>query len=263
MTIINYQLTIGGRKRGWALLFVVFLAGCDVPAGVPEGERVLYEHDSLYHNIVVSEDGEARYLRFGYGRLQSAMALKDPAALRVPYMAYLPAGLAFTAPKRVLMIGLAGGAMVWFLQTFRPAVEIDAVEIDPEVVAVARRYFGIREGPGLRIHVGDGRVHVKRTARRYDWVILDAFHADTVPYHLTTVEFLNEVKGVLRPGGAVTANVVRLGPGILYRAIIRTFAACFPQVYLFPVPDYWNIVAVATLEAKRRPGGGLRRPSGS
>ncbi|MFB3062364.1 MAG: fused MFS/spermidine synthase, partial [Candidatus Binatia bacterium] len=81
-----------------------------------------------------------------------------------------------------------------------------------------------------------------------------AFDADTVPFHLTTVEFLNEVKAILRPGGVVTANVARLGPGILYRSMIRTFTVCFPQVYLFPVPNRGNIVVVATREERRRGG---------
>ena len=128
------------------------------------------------------------------------------------------------------------------------------VEIDPDVVDVARRFFQVEEGPGCRIHVGDGRVFVRRAARAYDWVMLDAFHSDTIPHHLTTVEFLKEVKGVLTPGGVVTANIAPLGSGGLYLAMIRTFAAVFPQVYLFQVPNRANIVLVATLDERRVPG---------
>ena len=233
------------------------LGGCEVGSEIPKGERAVYVHDSVYHHLVVSEDDTCRYLRFGYGRVQGAMELGDPVLMKVPYTAYLALGLVFTRPKKVLMIGLAGGAVVRFLQEFYPDVDVDVVEIDPEVVAVAERYFGVQNGVHHRIHVGDGRVFVKQTSRRYDWVILDAFHADTVPHHLTTVEFMEEVKGLLQPHGVVTANVARLGPGILYRSVIRTLAEVFPQVYLFPVPDRGNIVTVATLSGQRRSGASI------
>ena len=236
------------------LWLLVNLGGCEAGPEIPRGERAIYVHDSVYHHLVVSQDDTCRYLRFGYGRVQGAMGLVDPIGLKVPYTAYLALGLVFTRPKRVLMIGLAGGAMVRFLKEYYLEVEVDVVEIDPEVVAVAKRYFGVQNGIHHRIYVEDGRVFVKQTPRRYDWVILDAFHADTVPHHLTTVEFMEEVKSLLQPQGVVTANIARLGPGILYRSMIRTLAQVFPQVYLFPVPNRGNIVTVATLLEKRRSG---------
>jgi spermidine synthase len=203
---------------------------------------------------VVSEDREARYLRFGYGAKQSAMTLGNRKALRVPYTAYLALGMAFTKPERMLMIGLAGGSVARFVGSFRPEITMDVVELDPDVVRVARRYFGLEASAGLRIHVDDGRMFVKRTGERYDWIVLDAFHADSMPHHLATLEFFREVKGILTPRGAVTMNVAPLGPGVLYLSIIRTLAEAFPQVYLFQVPERGNIVAVATLDATRRDG---------
>ena len=110
------------------LLLVGVLGGCAVAPEIPPGERVVYAHDSVYHPILVTEDAQARYIRFGYGELQGAMGLEDPVALRVPYTAYLTIGLVFKEPERVLMVGLAGGALVRFLQAFRPEVDLDVVE---------------------------------------------------------------------------------------------------------------------------------------
>jgi spermidine synthase len=238
------------------------LGGCEAIPEIPVGEQAILVHDSVYHHLVVSQDDTCRYLRFGYGRVQGAMGLDDPVALKLPYTAYLALGLVFNRPRRVLMIGLAGGAMVRFLQEYFPDVNVDVVEIDPDVVAVAERYFGVQNAIHHRIHIGDGRVFVKQTRERYDWVILDGFHADTVPHHLTTVEFMEEVKGLLQPQGVVTANIARLGPGILYRSMIRTLAQVFPQVYLFPVPNRGNIVTVATLSDKRRSGESIAKDIG-
>ena len=238
-----------------ALVCSVFpLAACDVRPEIPEQEKLVYVHDSLYNHIVVSEDVEARYLRFGYGAKQSAMTLGDPTALRVPYTACLALGMAFTHPERVLMIGLAGGSVARFIRYARPEVTVDVVELDPHVVGVARRFFGVEADAALRIHVDDGRMFVKRTGERYDWIVLDAFHADSMPHHLATEEFFREVKGILAPRGVVTMNVAPLGPGVLYLSVIRTLARVFPQVYLFQVPERSNIVAVATLDANRRDG---------
>lgn len=242
---------------GFVVLGLSVLGGCESGTDRPLEERVLYMHDSVYHHLVVSQDDSCRYLRFGYDRIQSAMGLADSVSLKVPYTAYLSLGLVFTRPKRVLMIGLAGGAMVRFLAAYYPLIEIDVVEIDADVVHVATQYFGIQKNVTCKVYVGDGRVFVKQTEQYYDWIILDAFHADTVPYHLTTIEFLEDVKRVLRPGGVVTANIARLGPGILYRSMIRTFTEAFSQVYLFPVPNRGNIVVVATDAQKRRLGTSL------
>ena len=238
-----------------SLLLSVFpLAACDVRPEIPEQEELVYVHDSLYNHIVVSEDVEARYLRFGYGAKQSAMTLANPAALRVPYTAYLALGTAFTKPERVLMIGLAGGSVARFVRSACPEVAMDVVELDPHVVGVARRFFGVEADAALRVHVDDGRMFVKRTDERYDWIVLDAFHADSMPHHLATEEFFREVRGILTPRGVVTVNVAPLGPGVLYLSIIRTLAEVFPQVYLFQVPERSTIVAVATLDADRRNG---------
>jgi spermidine synthase len=238
---------------------LVCLSGCQVRPGIPFKEKVLYEKDSLYNHIVVSEDLEARYLRFGYGYIQSAMTLSHPTSLRVPYTAYLMMGLSFTQAERALMVGLAGGAMVRFIREVRPDLILDVVEIDPSVVEVANQYFGIEEDGKLSIHVDDGRVFVKRASERYDWVILDAFHADTVPHHMTTVEYFRELGGILSPGGVVTINIAPLGPGILHMALIRTFTAAFAQVYIYQVPNRGNIVVVGSNEPNRVSGSEIVR----
>ena len=241
------------------VLSVFPLAACDVRPGIPEQEKPVYVHDSLYNHIVVSEDREARYLRFGYGAKQSAMTLANPTALRVPYTAYLALGMAFTKPERVLMIGLAGGSVARFVRSACPEVAMDVVELDPHVVGVARRFFCVEADAALRIHLDDGRMFVKRTGERYDWIVLDAFHADSMPHHMATEEFFREVKGILTPRGVVTMNVAPLGPGVLYLSLIRTLARVFPQVYLFQVPERSNIVAVATMDANRRSGSEIVR----
>ena len=120
------------------------------------------------------------------------------------------AGLAIKPdPSRVLILGLGGGTLADVFATLFPAIEIDAVEIDPAVIKMARRYFGFAERPGTTVHARDGRVFVRRALRddkRYDYIVLDAFNGDYIPEHLMTQEFLEECRSLLTDDGVLVAN---------------------------------------------------------
>ena len=87
------------------------------------------------------------------------------------------------------------------------------MELDQAVVDTARRDLGLRAGLNLRLDVGDARMLVrKKTARSYDYFILgDAFASRSVPWHLTSREFLTTVRSLLRPGGAYVLNLIDSG----------------------------------------------------
>jgi spermidine synthase len=157
---------------------------------------------------------------------------------------------------RVLFIGGGG-----FSGPKRYAHEYDAtvdvVEIDPAVVDAAEQYFDVSESDGMNIYTQDGRVFLQETNRTYDVIVLDAYRADQVPHHLTTVEFMREARSHLSEDGVVVANVIsaRSGPGSeFYRAQYRTMGEVFPQVYSFPTsttPSLQNIELVATVDGER------------
>ena len=229
--------------------------------------QILFERDSLYHHIMVAESGSIRNLHFD-NSYQSAMDLNNPLEMVFEYTSYLHLGVvARPKPERVLFIGLGGGsAPKKFLNDYPSIKQIEVVEIDPEVAKVAYRFFDLPADPRLQVVVGDGRLLVTKKARDvaagrippYDMVIIDAYSESTIPYHLTTVEFLHAVRQVLVPEGVVVSNIIGAlsGPNsrLLY-AMTRTFRRIFPQIYLFPV-DYWegsddtlerNVIVVATM----------------
>lgn len=213
----------------------------------PDGPRILYEGDSLYHYILVDQFGDERQLHFN-NSLQSAMFVNDPLRMVFAYTSYLHLGVvARPEPERALFIGLGGGsAPARFLHDYPSLSSIDVVEIDPEVVAVAREYFALPSDPRLNVVAQDGRLFVEQAAREiaagrarpYDLVVIDAYNSDAIPYHLTTREFLVKVRAILSPDGVVAANVIGCldGPSSpLLRSMLRTYAAVFPQIYLFPI----------------------------
>jgi spermidine synthase len=131
-------------------------------------------------------------------------------------MAYLQAAALgpFLAESRrsALIVGLGGGGFSRFLARRFPGLRIDAVEIDPAVVEVARDFFEVREGPGLAIHVDDGAayladLHATGARDRYDVILLDAYTGASVPEHLATLEFFERVREQVAAGGVVIANL--------------------------------------------------------
>lgn len=209
-------------------------------AGTWEGVhgKTLYEGQSLYHYIRVEESGSARTLLFrrtGTDYDESMVDTAEPLELVIYYSKLMFAGLLFAPePKRVLVVGLGGGTLSRVMAHYFPDAKVDSVELDPDVVKVAKRYFLFKEGPNVKVFIRDGRVHVKSLVRRkarYDIIMLDAFRGGYIPYHLTTKEFLEECRSILTPQGVVVSN---LRPGfLLYEYQRRTFAKVFPSHYAF------------------------------
>lgn len=207
------------------------------PIRLPE-QRVVFERDSAYHQISVLEDGLNRYLRFNRS-FQGGMVLRDPYESPFLYTSYAHLALAFNPNiRRVLMIGLGAGAISKRFGRDYPSVVVDSIELDPAVVDVAKRFFEVREDARHRIVVQDGRVFLRRTDARYDLIILDAYFAEGIPFHLATKEFLETVRGRLTSGGVVASNIIGALEGSnsrLYRALHRTYGSVFAGLYPFPV----------------------------
>src|SRR5437763_13316285 len=109
---------------------------------------------------------------------------------------------------------------------------IETVEIDPGVLAAAKKYFGILDTDRVRYHESDGRVFLNRRKDTYDLILVDAFQGGYVPFHLLTKEFYVLLKQRLAPGGAAVFNV---HDGTkLHASTILTLRAAFPSVHLYP-----------------------------
>src|SRR5204862_4390318 len=134
-------------------------------AATDPGIEVLHRERSLYRNIFVYEEDGLRCMSFGRTTVarQSCVSLGEPAKLVFNYARMVMAALYLNpTPQRILILGLGGGTLPSAFQRLFPAAAIDAVEIDPAVVRVARKYFGFEEAPKTRVFEEDGRVLVKR-----------------------------------------------------------------------------------------------------
>lgn len=177
----------------------------------PGRAQVVFEAPSDFNRrvFVVDKDG-FRSMRFGdlSGEDQSRIRLGHPEQLPMPYLRSAAVGLAVPLKlERLLMIGLGGGAFASFVQAQLPEVYVDAVEIDPVVVRIAKNYFRLDEAENLRVHVVDAVEFVKQRKTPYDYIFLDAYDVDELPMSLTTHRFFRDVRANLAPGGVVVVNI--------------------------------------------------------
>jgi spermidine synthase len=234
----------GGRVTGaaaenWSPLYRI--RGEDEIVPTPqEGFRLVYSKNTRYHGLTVVDDGDSRYMRFE-SSFQSGMYINQPYRTRFRYSDYLQLALAYNqGARRILMIGLGGGSAPKRLWRDFPGLDLEVVELDPVVRDVAYRYFALPRSPRLRVSVEDGRRYLQRTSRRWDAIMIDAYFSDALPFHLTTVEFLELVRSRLNPGGVVVSNLIGsvAGEGSqLFRSMYRTYRVVFPTVTVHPVNE--------------------------
>ena len=237
--------------------------------------RMIYEQESRYNYIQVLEVEGVRYLMLNEG--QGVHSVYDPHSLATfgtwdaltiaPFFNNPP----FTPEqvRRICIIGLAGGTVARQATAVYGPVPIDGVEIDPAIVEVGRRFFGLTQPPvaqrgspdprpaqpsglaqpNLNIFIGDGRFFLEHRAGQYDLIVIDAYRLPYIPFQLTTVEFFALVKAHLTPRGVVSVNVGRTESDYrLVEAIASTLKIHFATVHAIDLADTFNTVLVATQE---------------
>ncbi len=237
-----------GSRLAWISALALLLQ-----AGVASAQSGLLEkRESIYNNIFIFGDTDSVTMTFGHNKryyTESGMKLSDPGALTVEYTKLMTVGLAYAAkPDRILEIGLGGGRTVTYLNASLPDSAILAVEIDKDVVDLAKKYFGFKESGRMRAVVADGRSFLMRDNDRWDMILIDAYRGPFVPFHLLSKEFYTLVKSRLAPGGVVVQNIEP--STMLFDSATATLNSVFPSVDLYDGGG--NVVAVAYEGASAR-----------
>jgi spermidine synthase len=220
--------------------------------------KVIYRKETPYQKLTVAED-PSQNQRYLYSsrrdEKQGGIYLSDPMKLYFEYCKVSLVSLAFLErePASALFVGLGAGSLPRYLSSHYPHARIDVVEVDPDVCDVARRFFCFAETENMKVHVDDGRSFLRGAGRKYDIIFLDAYQVSSIPYHLSTVEFMQEVNGRLGEGGAVAANIVAQEKNRAFNAMLATYARVFPHISVFEgISSYNNIVVASHTPADRR-----------
>jgi len=235
----------------WASLGCVWMGAQGSPARWPAHLIERYRASSNFGLIQVLEtaDGRRRYYLNDW-LMQNSYDTVDKRSASL--FTYLLHGLAHAYTPRIdaaLCIGLGVGCVPMDLA--RQGVRVDVVEINPSIVPVAERFFGL-EPARLNITAGDGRFFINRSPpHQYDTIILDAFLGDSSPSHLMTREAFAAMRAALKPGGTLVVNsFVDFEPGLDFMAasLERTLRSVFQQVRIHDATT-GNVFYVASDQA--------------
>lgn len=150
------------------------------------------------------------------------------------------------APARVLFIGMGAGIMPRFIRRHFPECRIDIVEIDPGIPPVAASHFFFTPDDLTEVAIQDGRVFANRAgAGVYDLVLVDAYDAKNIPFHLATKEFFERLADLTVESGVVSLNVANLGNEAFVKGELLTFNQVFPGMRVFICPNGSNYVPIA------------------
>ncbi len=223
------------------LVIITVLIACS-----PAGHRVLFQERSDFTLVTVVEESGVRCLYFGdlVDERETCIDQRNPDRSVFEYTALMFVGFLFQPETRsLLLIGVGGGYIPGVLHRHKPMVEVQAVDIDPVVVAVAQRYFGLPEYERLKLYVMDGRSFVDGSNQKYDQIWLDAFDEEYVPSSLSSRQFLESAREHLRDGGVLVENLHRSHP--LFRAQMATAQAVFEHIWVFYGESSDNAILVA------------------
>ncbi len=255
--ILLFAASLWGLRMRWRPAFVLVLLALAIPLGPLKNiPYLIYHQESLYNYIQVTQlpDG-TRQLILNEGEAIHSIYYPDSRQVLTGwYWDYFLAAPYFNqgfTPKdlhRVAIIGLAGGTIAHqFTDVYGP-VPIDGVEIDPDIVNVGRKYFGMNE-KNLHVYEEDGRTYLETTNHRYNVVAIDAFQQPYIPFQLTTREFFQIVRSHLTSNGVVALNTAHTATDYrLVQAFINTMSQVFPSVYVFNVPNTFNTEVMATMQ---------------
>ena len=223
-----------GGPRGLVVALVagsVAVGAASVAAGSP------CDAETTYHCAnVVADPGRSSGRVLVLEELRhSYVDLADPRHLEFDYVRWIgdaidavPAG-----PLDAVFLGGGGFTLPRYLSATRPGSRSRVLEVDGDLVNLARERLALRTGPALRVRVGDARVTLRdEPDGSADVVVGDAFGGRSIPWHLATTEFARDIRRVLRPGGLYALNVIDHAPLSLLRAEAATLLDVFDDVRL-------------------------------
>jgi spermidine synthase len=153
------------------------------------------------------------------------------------------------------VVHLGGGALTLprYVAVTRPGSRQRVVEIDQPLTDLVRERLPLPRGARIRVRADDARVGLAALhSDSADAVICDVFAGARTPAHLTSAEFVADVRRVLRPDGVYAANVADGPPLRFARGQVATLRRVFRHVCLLAEPGtmrgrrFGNLVAVAS-----------------
>ncbi|MFH0884450.1 MAG: fused MFS/spermidine synthase [Candidatus Micrarchaeota archaeon] len=153
-------------------------------------------------------------------------------------------------PSHGLVIGVAGGTMMEVLKRAFPAIHVDGVDIDKEIISLGKKFFSLKEDGRTSLHIADGRKFIRSAGKKYSIIVIDALCGISPVPDMATVEFASEVKSAMGPGGVCAINIIaKVERGGYLQFAYDTWRSVFRNVFVLPLckeGELFNVVLIAT-----------------
>jgi spermidine synthase len=165
--------------------------------------KTIKSSKSQYSQIDVVEEYPFRHLFFDLNSVNNHGICREQSAIRLDNLRFNVYDYSLLSmyvfrfvphPNNILCIGCGAGVVPREINYYYPHVQIDVLEIDPEVVSIAKEYFYYEDGQNIATIIGDAFQTIDSVKTNYDIIVLDAMFSNYVPMHLMSKEFLNKVK---------------------------------------------------------------------
>jgi spermidine synthase len=258
VALIGIWKTSGWKHTLMWIWMPIVLCGLGIAWGkgpIKKTAGEIYERESAYNYIQVIEQDGYRYLRLNEGQGIHSVWHSSNINYGGPWQEFLvapflnPPGYKLNQVKSMAIIGLAAGTVARQATAVFGEIPIDGFEIDPAIIAVGRKYFGM-DMPNLNAIPQDGRVGLEHSSKTYTIVAVDAYRPPYIPPHLTTQEFFLAARDHLTSDGVLVVNVGRSPTDrTLVDQIASTIQTIFPTIYIVDVPGSFNTMIYATMQS--------------
>jgi spermidine synthase len=262
LAIAAFTLARNSLKQQLPVLLAGLVAAVLALADRPQPPAdVIYEEESFYHRIRVSESGQSPNKRrvLELDSTQEGGMNPDNGALILAYQHFWRLSQLNENLKinRALFLGAGAFGMPNELSRILPDAHVDVAEIDPRVIEVGRHFFQLNDHPRVHAHADDARRFLRlhdRPEQRWDLIFGDAYNGiRAIPVHLTSREFFQLVHDRLTDDGVFIMNVITAVQGPrseLLSGILGSVRSAFPFVEVFGVggrrDEPQNVILLAT-----------------
>ena len=238
-------------RLAWMPIALIIIAIFSAGQSLKSSTGQIYETESAYNYIQVQQQNGFTLLRLNEGQGVHSIYRPDTLQYNGPWdqvlvSPYFYAGRKPSDVRRVAIIGLAAGTTARQMTAVYGNIPIDGYELDPKIVEVGQKYFGMTM-PNLNIIIGDGRLNLERSTQQYDIIAVDAYRPPYIPPHMTTLEFFKICASRLTGDGVLTLNSASVpGDRRLINGLATTMATVFPSIYTVDIPGSLNTMIFAT-----------------
>ena len=205
----------------------------------------IYDAESVHNIIKVVDTEDTRSLYLNMMTFPQTRWWKSEILTHEYYDDFL-LGPVINEGRRVLFLGVAGGVALLQMTAVWSNISVVGVELDPLVIDVARRYFGLDREPRIKLVAADARWFVDHSLERFDVAAVDLFYGGFTPFYCATAEFFGALSRRLSDRGVLIMNVPSPEAGDdLIGPIARTVRTAFPSVYVI---SGINVVLIASKE---------------